>query len=83
MYVSLTYLGGCRSSSWGVSDPVLALKLPHIIVVSCGCVWSMVSSIWAVASASVMARRFRDVAGGKYTLTTFILWLFGSVIFAY
>jgi len=73
MYVSLTCLGGCGVSSWGVSAPILALKSPHIMVVSCGCVWSIVSSIWDVASASVIPRRFRDAAGGRYMLTTFIL----------
>jgi hypothetical protein len=69
-------------SSCGVSDPVLALKSPHMMVVSCGCVWSIMSSICAVAWSSVMSLLFRDDVGGKYTFTMLILWLFGSIILA-
>ena len=42
---------------------------------------SMMSSRREVAWASVMSRLFRDAVGGRYTFTTFILWLLGSVIF--
>jgi hypothetical protein len=57
---SLTVRGGCAVSSLGVCEPVLALKFPQIMVVSWGCVWSMMSSMSAVAWVSVMARRLRD-----------------------
>jgi hypothetical protein len=55
-------------SSLGVYDPVLALKSPQIMVVSWGWVWSIMSSMSAVAWASVMARHFKDGAGGRYML---------------
>ena len=83
MCKSLTALWGWWVLSCGVCCPVLALKSPQTMVVSCGCVWSKVASSCAVAWSSVMARRFRDDAGGKYTLIKFILWLLGSTIFTY
>jgi hypothetical protein len=65
MCLSVTFLGGCGTSSGGVWSPILALKSPHIIVVSYGCVLSMISSICAVALASVMFLLFRDDVGGR------------------
>jgi hypothetical protein len=41
------------------------------------------SSIFVVASVSVIALRFRDWDGGKYTFITFMRWLFGSVSLTY
>jgi hypothetical protein len=81
--MSLTVLGGCGVSSWGVSVPALALKLPHIIVVSWGWDRSMMSSIWAVAWASVMSLLFKDWVGGRYTFIMLTRLLFGSVSFTY
>jgi hypothetical protein len=40
------------------------------MVVSWGCVWSMISSSCAVAWASVIFLRLSDWVGGKYTFMT-------------
>jgi hypothetical protein len=81
--VSLTVLGVSGLSSWGVCVPVLALKLLHLIVMSWGWDWSMMSSIWAMAWASVMSRLFRDWVSGRYTFIMLTHWLFGSMSLTY
>jgi hypothetical protein len=68
-------------SSYGICSPILALKSPHIMVVSWGCVLSSISSSCAVAWASVMFLLFRDAVGGMYTFMTLTRWLFGSITF--
>jgi hypothetical protein len=80
---SLTVLCGCWLSSFGVCVPVLALKSPQMMVVSWGWELSIMSSMFAVASASVMFLRFRDCCGGRYTFIMFTRWLLGSVSFTY
>jgi hypothetical protein len=59
--------------------PILALKSPHTNVVSWGYRVSRIVSNWFVAWVSCMFRFESDVAGGMYTLTMFILWLFGRM----
>lgn len=65
----------------GVRFPILVLKSPHITVVYCGYTCSSKSSICSVASVSVIFLLVRDAKGGRYILTMFTLWLFGSAIF--
>lgn len=82
MYVSMALLSGCPSSNVGFLSLILVLKSPHIIVVSCGYILSNKSSIYSVANVSAMFRFASDAMGGRYILTTLILWLLGNVIFA-
>jgi hypothetical protein len=63
--MSLTILGGWWVSSSGVRLPALALKSPHMMVVSWGCVRSRISSSCVVAWVSVMPLLFRDEVGGR------------------
>jgi hypothetical protein len=59
---------------------ILVLKSPHTIVSSCGYSCSSMASTFSVACVSYMFLLISDGAGGKYTFTIFILWLFGNVI---
>ena len=69
----MAYLGGCSYSRSGILEPIRALKSPHINVVSWGCKVSNTVSICVVACSSVILRFVRDVVGGIYTFTIFIL----------
>ena len=60
--------------------PILALKSPHMNVVSWGYRVSRIVSRWSVAQVSGMFRFASDVAGGMYTLTMLTLWLLGRII---
>jgi hypothetical protein len=73
-------LGGCSYSRSGILDPIRALKSPHKSVVSWGCRVSSTVSICVVAWSSVILRFVRDVVGGIYTFTIFILELLGRMI---
>ena len=69
---------GCSVSSEGVKLPVRLLKLPHIIVVSCGCARSSRSSTSYVALYSVIFRSFNDDYGGRYIFSMLIRVLLGN-----
>jgi hypothetical protein len=71
--VSLTVISGWGGSRWGLRWPILVLKSPHMMVVSCGWSVSIMFSSWVVAYSSVMSLRFREDVGGIYVFTTFIL----------
>ena len=71
--MSMAYLGGCSSSKSGMFGPILALNSPHTKVTSYGYMLSSTSSNLDVTYVSSMCRLVSDVAGGMYTLTTFIL----------
>jgi hypothetical protein len=64
----------------GLLFPILALKSPQINAVSWGWSVSSICSSSLVASVSCILLLCRDVVGGMYTLTIFILKLFGSII---
>ena len=82
MCESTTVRVGCIWSKNGIRQPTLALKSPQTSVVSWGWSYSITSARRDVAWASAMPLRARDDAGGKYTFTTFMRWLFGSTSLA-
>jgi hypothetical protein len=79
--VSITFLGGWSFSRSGVRVPNLVLKSPHTTDVSWGWMCSRTFSSCSVASVSVMSLRASEDVGGRYTLTTFIRSLVGSMNF--
>jgi hypothetical protein len=58
---------------FGLVEPILALKSPHISVLSCGWILSNTISIWLYTCISGIFRFVSDVAGGMYTFIMLIL----------
>ena len=71
--MSIACLSGWSASIFGMVEPILALKSPHIRVVSYGYILSSTSSSWLYACISGIFRLVSDVAGGIYTFTMLIL----------
>jgi hypothetical protein len=71
--LSMACRSGWPASIFGLVGPILALKSPHISVLSCGWMLSNTISSWLYACSSGIFRFVSDVAGGMYTFTILIL----------